>query len=93
MFKPLQAAGMSADNVRIWVIVRKMNIWQFLSQEHEKQKARRGFVSFITLLVFFCFAQTANLNEFFLLSRAAFEISFFISLSLDLTKLVGFSPE
>ena len=27
MYKPLQAAGMSADNVRIWVIVRKMNIW------------------------------------------------------------------
>ena len=26
--KPLRAAGMSADNVRGWVIVRKMNIWQ-----------------------------------------------------------------
>ena len=26
--KPLQAAGMSADNVRGWEIVRKMNIWQ-----------------------------------------------------------------
>ena len=25
--KPLQAAGMSADNVRGWEIVRKMNIW------------------------------------------------------------------
>ena len=25
--KPLQAAGMSADNVRGWQIVRKMNIW------------------------------------------------------------------
>ena len=25
--KPLQAAGMSADNVHGWEIVRKMNIW------------------------------------------------------------------
>ena len=59
--KPLQAAGLSADNVRGWEIVRKMNIWprseasgagakfwgQSLSQGHYQQTYQQARKGFI----------------------------------------------
>ena len=59
--KPLQAAGMSADNVRGWEIVRKINIWprskasranlrfwgQSLSQGHYQQTYQQARKEFI----------------------------------------------
>ena len=53
--KPLQAAGMSVDNVRGWEIVRKMNLWP-RSQGHYQptyQHARKRFIYFISLPLIF----------------------------------------